>query len=58
MGTEGKAGEKILVVDDEPEVRRVLSEFLESRGYQPFTASSGVEALPSPSIWTTLISPS
>ena len=36
---------KILVVDDEPEVRLVLSEFLESRGYEVTAASSGAEAL-------------
>jgi CheY-like chemotaxis protein len=36
---------KILVVDDEPEVRLVLTEFLESRGYEVKAVSSGSEAL-------------
>ena len=36
---------KILVVDDEPEVRLVLTEFLESRGYEVTAAGSGAEAL-------------
>lgn len=36
---------KILVVDDEPEVRLVLTEFLESRGYEVAVAESGAEAL-------------
>ena len=36
---------KVLVVDDEPEVRQVLLEFLSSRGYEVTAASGGVEAL-------------
>jgi two-component system nitrogen regulation response regulator GlnG len=36
---------KILVVDDEPEVRLVLTEFLESRGYEVTAAGSGAEAI-------------
>jgi len=36
---------KVLVVDDEPEVRLVLSEFLESRGFEVATAESGAKAL-------------
>jgi CheY-like chemotaxis protein len=36
---------KILVVDDELEVRLVLTEFLESRGYEVAAAASGAEAL-------------
>lgn len=36
---------KVLVVDDEPEVRLVLSEFLESRGFEVVTAESGAKAL-------------
>jgi|SRR5262245_7755132 len=36
---------KVLVVDDEPEVRQVLQEFLSSRGYEVTAASGGVEAL-------------
>jgi CheY-like chemotaxis protein len=35
----------ILVVDDEPEVRLVLTEFLESRGYEVRAAESGTQAL-------------
>jgi CheY-like chemotaxis protein len=36
---------KVLVVDDEPEVRLVLTEFLESRGYEVVAAESGAQAL-------------
>jgi DNA-binding response OmpR family regulator len=36
---------RILVVDDEPEVRLVLTEFLESRGFEVTTAESGAKAL-------------
>jgi CheY-like chemotaxis protein len=36
---------KVLVVDDEPEVRQVLLEFLSSRGYDVTAASGGLEAL-------------
>jgi CheY-like chemotaxis protein len=36
---------KVLVVDDEPEVRLVLTEFLESRGYEVVAAESGTQAL-------------
>jgi CheY-like chemotaxis protein len=36
---------KILVVDDEPEVRLVLTEFLESRGFEVAAAASGAQAL-------------
>ena len=37
--------EKILVVDDDPDMRDALSIILESRGYQIVTAQDGVEAL-------------
>ncbi|HEV8440504.1 MAG TPA: response regulator [Methylomirabilota bacterium] len=36
---------KLLVVDDEPEVRLVLSEFLTGRGYDVVLADSGSAAL-------------
>jgi CheY-like chemotaxis protein len=36
---------KVLVVDDEPEVRHVLLEFLSSRGYDVTAASGGAEAV-------------
>jgi CheY-like chemotaxis protein len=36
---------KVLVVDDEPEVRQVLHEFLASRGYDVSVAGDGVKAL-------------
>ena len=36
---------KVLVVDDEPEVRLVLIEFLSSRGYDVTAASGGAEAV-------------
>src|SRR5262245_25863826 len=38
---------KILVVDDEPEVRRLLQDFLTDRGYEVFLAADGVEAIAS-----------
>jgi CheY-like chemotaxis protein len=38
---------KVLIVDDEPEVRQVLREFLASRGYDTALATSGSEALSS-----------
>lgn len=37
------AGEKILIVDDDPDIRDALSLVLEARGYQVSTASDGVE---------------
>ena len=36
---------RILVVDDEPHIRRVLSVVLESRGYQVTMASDGLQGL-------------
>jgi len=36
---------KVLIVDDEPEVRQVLQEFLSGRGYDVLVAESGSEAL-------------
>ncbi len=36
---------KVLVVDDEDEVRQVLQEFLEAKGYEVHAAGSGPEAL-------------
>ncbi len=36
---------KILVVDDEKEIREMLSDFLESEGYDVSAAKSGQEAL-------------
>ncbi len=40
-------GARILVVDDEPQIRRSLQINLESRGYSVTTAKNGVEALES-----------
>jgi len=37
--------EKVLVVDDEPSIRKVLKTLLEVDGYEVDTASSGKEAL-------------
>jgi DNA-binding response OmpR family regulator len=37
--------EKVLIVDDEPDVREVLSGILEDAGYEVLTAASGKEAL-------------
>jgi two-component system, NtrC family, nitrogen regulation response regulator NtrX len=36
---------RILVVDDEPEVRQLLRDFLSERGYDVVMAESGAEAL-------------
>lgn len=35
----------ILVVDDDPDIRQLVAELLRLSGYEPTTASSGVEAL-------------
>jgi response regulator RpfG family c-di-GMP phosphodiesterase len=40
-----KKFEHILVVDDEPDIREVISEFLSLKGYKVKTAGDGVEAL-------------
>ncbi len=37
--------EKILVIDDDPDIVRVLEENLRLEGYEPLTASTGEEAL-------------
>jgi CheY-like chemotaxis protein len=37
--------ETILVVDDEPDLRELVSQMLESEGYQVLCAASGTEAL-------------
>jgi len=36
---------KVLVVDDEMEVRKLFQDFLEHRGYRVFVAKEGTEAL-------------
>ena len=36
---------KVLIVDDEPEVRQVILEFLSSRGYDVIAAEGGIEAV-------------
>jgi DNA-binding response OmpR family regulator len=36
---------KVLVVDDEPEVRQLLGDFLSGRGYEVLVAATGGEAL-------------
>jgi len=41
----GRAGHRVLVVDDEPQVVWVLQYSLESEGYETFTARDGIEAL-------------
>ncbi|MBN1429414.1 MAG: hybrid sensor histidine kinase/response regulator [Anaerolineae bacterium] len=40
-----KAGLHVLVVDDSPSVRRVVSSFLEHSGWQATTAKDGIDAL-------------
>lgn len=42
----GSKSRRILVVDDEQEVREILAETLEDFGYAVLTAASGEEALP------------
>lgn len=43
---EARAGQvKLMVVDDDPEVRVVVAEFLEDFGYQVIQASSAAQAL-------------
>jgi CheY-like chemotaxis protein len=37
--------EKLLIVDDEPDIVEVLRTYLEFEGYEVWTASNGVEAL-------------
>ena len=39
------AGERILIVDDEPQVRKLLDTFLTRSGYTVVTAADGLEAL-------------
>ena len=39
------AAKGILVVDDDPDVRMIVSEYLEYRGYSVLQASDGTEAL-------------
>ncbi len=36
---------KVLLVDDAPDVREMISDFLKMEGYQVVTASNGLEAL-------------
>ena len=38
-------GKKVLIVDDEDEVREFVSTVLEENGYAPVTASNGAEAM-------------
>lgn len=40
-----EAGKRVLVVDDEPPVQKVLRRILERKGYQVFAAGDGLEAL-------------
>ena len=39
------SGSKVLVVDDDLEVRELLREFLGAKGYEVYAAESGAEAL-------------
>ena len=43
--TDNEDKERVLVVDDEPSIREVLSRFLKKRGYSVDTARDGIEAL-------------
>ena len=42
---EGKAGMRILVVDDEPQITRVLRTSLQSNGHEVTVAQDGADAL-------------
>jgi CheY-like chemotaxis protein len=42
---------KVLVVDDELEVRQLLQEFLSGRGYDVLLAATGMEALDAVDAW-------
>ncbi len=42
-----EAGPRVLVVDDEPAIRRFLHALLAAHGYRPHEAASGEEALQS-----------
>ncbi len=44
-GMTGRAGGRVLVVDDEPQIRRALAVNLKARGYDVDQAASGEEAL-------------
>jgi CheY-like chemotaxis protein len=43
--SEAMSSGKILIVDDEPEVRHLLGDFLSERGYDVVLAASGPDAL-------------
>jgi len=45
MAKGGEMKEKILVVDDDPDILEALTMILESQGYQVVTAQDGVEGL-------------
>jgi DNA-binding response OmpR family regulator len=45
MPKEGDMYEKILVVDDDPDILDAVTMILESQGYQVVTAQDGIEAL-------------
>jgi len=37
--------QKILIIDDDPNIRKTLSDILKVKGYEPFSAKSGTEGL-------------
>jgi CheY-like chemotaxis protein len=43
--SEQAAGPKLMIVDDDPEVRVIVAEFLEDFGYQVLQADGGTQAL-------------
>lgn len=51
-GSSGQAGGRILVVDDEPQIRRALRTMLGAHGFEVETAEDGDDALARIATWT------
>ncbi|MDG2522176.1 response regulator transcription factor [Caulobacter segnis] len=46
------SGQRILVIDDEPQIQRFLGPALEAAGYEPLKAESGQEGLRAIALWS------